>query len=349
MRINSTQVKRSLLTALSVAFLVGVTGQGVAHAAANPLLAAQASASGFAAGAQIYDSATLGQGVNPTGWMTWRLYAPVDTTCSATPLLNWSTAVTGNGYYESPRFATVAAGTYRWTAAYSGDVNNNPSATTPCGAPSGEVSVSRRMPVLDAAPTWSAPSATATAQVAGGVGPSGPTGQVTFNLYGPGDMTCAAGPVFTYTRSVAGNGSFPSAPYTPKRSGTYQWVVTYTGDANNYGTSTTCSDTSNGFTATAAGGTVVSGSPTTVSRGGTITVTWSAISNPTSGDWVGLYAIGTADGGSVTAWKYLTGAAGGSVSLKFPWSAAADDYEVRLMADNSITRLATSSPVNLVW
>ena len=93
----------------------------------------------------------------------------------------------------------------------------------------------------------------------------------------------------------------------------------------------------------------MSGSPTSVARGGTITVTWSDIAAPTTGDWVALYAAGTADGGAVSAWKYTGGGASGSVTLKFPWGATAGNYEIRLMADNNIQRLATSAPITLVW
>jgi hypothetical protein len=345
---HRTQAKGSLL-ALSVAFFVAVAGQGAAHAAGNPLISNQASASGFPAGSQIYDSATLGSGVNPTGLLTFKLYGPTDATCSAAPLTTTTTPVNGNGYYESSRFVTNAAGTYRWTAAYGGDANNNPSITTACSASAGQVQVGRRMPLLDATRSWAAPLASATALLTGGSGPSGPTGTMTYNLYGVGNSTCAGAPVFSATRSVAGNGSYVSTTFTPTVAGAYQWVVSYSGDADNLAGSTICSDTSKAFTATVANPPVVSGSPTTVSRGGTITVTWSAIASPTSGDWVALYAAGTADGGTVTAWKYLNGTAAGSVALKFPWGAVAGNYEIRLMANNTTSRLATSSPITLVW
>ena len=347
-----TQVKRSLLLAIAVAFLLGVTGQGVAHAAANAMVSNQASGSGLPAGSQIYNSAMLGNGVNPTGWLTFKLFAPSDVSCSGAPLLTTTTAVNGNGYYESSRYTTNAAGTYQWTVAYGGDANNNPSPATLCSDPAGEVHVAKRGPNLNASPSWQSPSTTDTASLTSGSGPAGPTGTIKFALYGPNNMTCAGAPIFTSTRNVAGNGTYKSASFSPTASGTYQWVVNYSGDANNNARSTVCSDTSNGFTAaTAAAATpaVVSGSPSTVARGGSITVTWSDIDGPTTGDWVALYAAGTADGGAVTAWKYTGGGASGLVTLKFPWGAAAGTYEVRLLADNNIQRLATSAPISLVW
>ncbi|MEA2901164.1 MAG: hypothetical protein QOH36_1051 [Actinomycetota bacterium] len=346
-----TQVKRCLLLAVSVAFLLGVTGQGVAHAAANAMVSNQASGSGFPAGSQIYDSAMLGNGVNPTGLLTFKLFAPSDVSCTGAPLLTTTTAVNGNGYYESSRFVTNAAGAYQWTVAYGGDANNNPTPATLCSDPAGEVQVAKRVPNLNASPSWQSPSATDTASLTSGSGPTGPTGTITFALYGPNNMNCAGAPIFTSTRTVAGNGTYKSASFNPTVSGTYQWVVNYSGDANNNARPMICSDTANGFTATVAAAkpAVVSGSPKTVVRGGTITVTWADIDAPTTGDWVALYAAGTADGGAVSAWKYTGGGASGSVALKFPWGATAGTYELRLLADNNIQRLATSAPITLVW
>ena len=123
----------------------------------------------------------------------------------------------------------------------------------------------------------------------------------------------------------------------------------YGGDANNTARSSTCAETANGFTVSLVNPTTVSGTPTTVGRGGTITVNWSAIDEPTAYDWVALYPVGTPHGGAVTAWKFTTGAASGSVTLKFPWRATPGSYEIRLMANNSIERLATSGPITMVW
>ena len=162
-------------------------------------------------------------------------------------------------------------------------------------------------------------------------------------------MTCAGAPIFTSTRSVAGNGIYMSAAFIPTVSGTYQWLVNYSGDANNSARTTTCSDTSNGFTATATDPAVVSGSPSTVARGGTITVTWSAIDTPTSGTGSPSTQPVPLTAALSGAWKYTGGGDSGSVTLKFPWAATAGTYEIRLMADNNIQRLATSGPITLVW
>jgi hypothetical protein len=341
-----------LLTALSVSVvvaIVGASGGGVARAAANPLVTNQASASGFPAGSQIYDSATLGNAVNPTGSLTFKVFGPEDATCAGTPLLTTTTAVVANGYHESSRFTTNAAGTYRWTVFYGGDANNNATPPTLCGDPAGQVMVARRVPVLNASPTWAPPSATDTAVLTGGSGPNGPTGTMTFKLYGPLNMTCAGLPIFTSVRNVAGNGSYPSESFSPTVAGTYQWVVAYGGDTNNVARSTICSDTANGFTVVVAPPAVLLAVPVAVLRGGTVTASWSAIAAPTTGDWLAVYKVGTPDGGPVVAWKYTGGSKSGSTTLKFPWPSTPGSYEVRLMADNTTRRLATSLPLTLAW
>lgn len=339
-----------LATAMVVVGL-GVVGTGTAAALASPTLAQQASASGFPVGIQIYDSANLGGGVVPTGSLTFTLFGPTDPTCAGPPLFTTHKTVNGNGYYESARYTTTVAGTYRFRVRYNGDALNNPTPLTPCADPPGQVEVAKRIPNLSASARWAPPSADDTASLSMGAGPSGPTGTMTFRLYGPDDPTCARPPVTTNNRSVAGNGSYTSPSFAPTLLGTYQYVVSYSGDANNLARGTICTDPANRFVVSTSppAGATVSASPATVPRGGTITVTWAAIATPTAKDWIGLYRTGTPDGGTVTAWRFTTGAAGGSLPLTFPWGATAGTYEVRLMANNTTERLATSGPITLVW
>ncbi len=65
------------------------------------------------------------------------------------------------------------------------------------------------------------------------IGGTAPTGTVTFKLYGPGDATCAAvTPLHTLVRPlVGGTATSGNVPATTR--GTYNWVATYSGDANN--------------------------------------------------------------------------------------------------------------------
>jgi hypothetical protein len=64
------------------------------------------------------------------------------------------------------------------------------------------------------------------------LGANNPTGTITFDLYGPDNPTCAGPPVFSSTVPVTGT-SVNSQPFTATQAGTYRWVATYSGDANN--------------------------------------------------------------------------------------------------------------------
>ncbi len=88
-------------------------------------------------GQPIHDVAHLTGGSNPTGTITWNVYASSDTTCT-TPLNAQPSALTatvnGDKDYTSPDFTPAGAGSYQWVAKYSGDSNNSKAATT-CGDP----------------------------------------------------------------------------------------------------------------------------------------------------------------------------------------------------------------------
>ncbi|WP_327049584.1 VWA domain-containing protein [Microbispora sp. NBC_01189] len=83
------------------------------------------------AGGNVSDTATLSGGFHPTGTVTFQLYGPGDTTC-ATPIATRTGTLSGSGAAASGNVTIGAAGTYRWTATYSGDAANNP-VTSPCG------------------------------------------------------------------------------------------------------------------------------------------------------------------------------------------------------------------------
>jgi hypothetical protein len=69
----------------------------------------------------------------------------------------------------------------------------------------------------------------ATATLAGG---SSPTGTITFDLYGPGDASCAMS-LATSTATVTGNGTYSSTAYPSPAPGVYRWVSRYGGDVGN--------------------------------------------------------------------------------------------------------------------
>jgi glucose/arabinose dehydrogenase len=112
----------------------------------------------------------------------------------------------------------------------------------------------------------------------------------------------------------------------------------------------------NGFTSLAAKALTVTASaptlsvtPTQVSRGGTVTATWSGIPNPTSTDWIGLFEPG-AQNPAFLDWMYVScsktpgaAAAAGSCPLLIPAGLAPGPYELRLLANNGFTSLAAKA------
>ena len=96
-----------------------------------------------------------------------------------------------------------------------------------------------------------------TATLSGG---SNPTGTVTFQLFGPNDSTCGGMPVFTSTKTLSG-GSATSDPFVPTTPGTYRWIASYSGDANNDPVAGMCNDANESVVVLPAG-TSVTGSGT---------------------------------------------------------------------------------------
>jgi hypothetical protein len=179
---------------------------------------------------------TLSGGYAPSGTLSFAVYGPGDSHCSAAPVYAGSTSVSGDGAYQSPSFSPSQAGTYQWVASYAGDASNH-SASTNCGdAPQ---TVSKRSPSISlSAPAGTAGSASAaTATLSGG---QAPTGTLSFAIHGPGDSSCSAAPVYTGSAPVSGDGHYQSPSFTPSQAGTYQWVASYAGDGSNQAASTNC-------------------------------------------------------------------------------------------------------------
>jgi hypothetical protein len=86
----------------------------------------------------------------------------------------------------------------------------------------------------------------------------------------------------------------------------------------------------------------LSASPASIGAGGSVTVTWSGLCAPTTRDWVGLYAP-NAPNTSYVAWRYTTGAAGGSVPLTIPATLAPGTYQLRLFSNGGYTQLAVTT------
>ena len=153
--------------------------------------------------------------------------------------------VSGNGTYTTPTGYTLpttgtVTGTYQWVATYSGDGNNNgvasakgiePVVVSPANLLLSTTNIPSDVTLSDTPLPISTDSATLT-------GSYHATGTITFDLYGPDGVTID----FTDTQPANGDGTYittfappTTAPPGFPITGTYNWVVSYSGDANNNG------------------------------------------------------------------------------------------------------------------
>ncbi len=94
-------------------------------------------------------------------------------------------------------------------------------------------------------------------------------------------------------------------------------------------------------------------SPASVSAAGSVTVSWSGVSNPTSTDWIGIYHPGDRDTAYID-WVYADSCSktagtaalsSGSCSVTMP--TASGTYELRLYSNDGFTRFAASNQVTV--
>ncbi|HEX3735421.1 MAG TPA: kelch repeat-containing protein, partial [Solirubrobacterales bacterium] len=207
---------------------------------ASPTLSTTASSGITLGGAtKVKDTATLTNGYSPGGTVTFKLYGPNDTSCTGGIAFQDTETVSGAGAV-SAELAPTAAGTYRWTAEYNGDANNN-GATDACNGANESVAVAKAAPTIMSTatgPVTVGAKVKDTATLAGGATPGG---TITFKLYGPGDSGCHnaavsdSGPI-----TVTGNGNYESGEYPTTAAGAYYWTVEYSGDANNSAATSAC-------------------------------------------------------------------------------------------------------------
>ncbi len=203
--------------------------QNQASAVGTIVLTLSASATGGKIGDPVKATATIDEGAIPTGQITFKAFFPDDANCSGTAAFSSAVGASGNGSYQSAAFSPSRVGTFRWTVSYSGDANHAPAATG-CGSATSKLSqvapsITGQIPERVQVGT----SIRDTATLQGGYAPAG---TITFRIYGPVAAGCNK-PVLVNTVAIAGNGSFQSDPFVPRRPGRYSFVVSYSGDAAN--------------------------------------------------------------------------------------------------------------------
>ena len=115
-----------------------------------------------------------------------------------------------------------------------------------------------------------------TATLTSGV-PGGPTGTVTFSLYGPGDVNCTGSTVFVSSNRPISGGTATSADYLPPAVGDYRWKASYSGDPNHLPLNALCNE----LNETSTVGLAAPPKPTSISAEGDF-----------NGDGIGDLAIG---------------------------------------------------------
>jgi hypothetical protein len=93
-------------------------------------------------------------------------------------------------------------------------------------------------PSIKTTPSGSVPAGGNISDSATVIGGASPTGNVVFELFGPGDTNCST-PIATRTGTLNA-GSAASGNVTAGGAGTYNWVATYSGDANNNAVASPC-------------------------------------------------------------------------------------------------------------
>ena len=214
----------------------------VAVTKATPSLTTTASGP-VAIGSNITDTAHLSGGYGAlSGTITFDVFAPGDTTC-ATPLTAPSgKTVTGAGDYPSGNFASTTVGGYRWIAHYSGDANNL-NVNTACNDANETSTVTKATPSLTttaSGPAIVGGNITDTAHLSGGYGTL--SGTITFDVFAPGDTTCATPLTAPSGATVNGAGDYPSGNFASTTVGGYRWIAHYSGNANNLNVNTACND-----------------------------------------------------------------------------------------------------------
>ncbi len=204
----------------------------------SPTLGTTQSADGLI-GTVLNDTATLAGGYSPTGSITFQLYGP-GTSCTTTAIYTQTVVLSGSSAATSSGFTTTAVGTYEWTASYSGDANNK-AASSDCGAEA-VVITQKNSPTI--ATTLSESSGTVgdavqdSATITGATSTAG--GTVKYTVYT--NSQCTLGAQDAGTKTVTNHLVPNSNSITFNSTGTWYWQAVYSGDGNNAGATSTCTE-----------------------------------------------------------------------------------------------------------
>jgi hypothetical protein len=186
-------------------------------------------------GNKLTDTATLAGGYSPTGLITFKLYDPTST------LRDTETAtVNGDKDYPTPTgFVPDMAGTWQWVASYGGDGNNTAVASAMGDEP---------VVVSKAGPTIATTLSKSRAEVGTAIHDSATLTGVTADASGTvkytvfSDAACSAGTQDAGTVNVTNGSVSISNDIIFNNVGTWYWQAVYSGDGNNAGATSACTE-----------------------------------------------------------------------------------------------------------
>ena len=263
-------------------------------------------------GATAFDTATVTAvaGVTPTGTLLYSFFA--NGTCAGGATTTHGVTLSAGVVPNSLTTASLAAGSYSYKAAYSGD--GSYLATAAACEPFTVVPVASGLgTVVDDATTHAAWDGTetigatandsATVTTVGGIAP---TGNVVYRLYP--NLTCAGSPSTTGAKTLSG-GLVPNSTATSVlAAGSYSYAATYSGDSNYVGATAGCEPFAVALS-TSTVGNIVDDAGTSSPWAGTETTGASAYDTATVATVGGIAPTGT-----VTYRLYLNGACTGGAS-----------------------------------
>ncbi len=196
----------------------------------------------IAIGAQAHDTSSLAGASNPTGTVSYKLYSDNQCESQVADLTPASNTVSSSTLPDSKPYTFNTAGTFYFVATYSGDGNN---AWVSSGCAAEPIIVGKASPTIATAVVPSFPinlggSANDTSSLTGA---SSPTGTVSYALYSANNCTGFVADLTPASNAVTASTLPASKSYTFNTAGTFYFVATYSGDANNGGPiSSGCSD-----------------------------------------------------------------------------------------------------------
>src|SRR2546425_10468223 len=212
---------------------------------ATPTITTSLSSSSIVAGSSASDSALLtGATTTAGGTVSYRVFS--GSICSGAPIFVQTVSVT-NGVVPSSRAIQFnATATFAWQATYCADPNNTPPPPTSCGSELLTVKVTTTTVTTILSSTSIVPGGVVSdsAALTGFFGGFSTGGTATYSVYA--GASCPGTLVLTQTVNVnSANGAIPNSRNVQfNATGTFQWQVTYNGDANNGVSTSVCNSES---------------------------------------------------------------------------------------------------------